>query len=194
MKLFFLFFCCSCILFLQKLSKIDSVFLKKIHRLCHSARRSRRALACRFQITRKINENFMIFIGYSLCFFTEKQPKLINMKRVPPMLFYRKTAKIDKYEKGTPYAFLSKNSKNWQIWEGYPLYFFIEKQPKLINMRRVPPMLFYRKTAKIDKYEKGTPYVFLSKNSKNFSYLKFFVCNWDIQTQMVQLRSALLKE
>ena len=28
------------------------------------------------------------------------------------MLFYRKTAKIDKYEKGTPYAFLSKKESS----------------------------------------------------------------------------------
>ena len=48
------------------------------------------------------------------------------------MLFYRKTAKIDKYEKGTPYAFLSKNNKNWQIWKEY-FYVFVSNQIFLKN-------------------------------------------------------------
>ena len=73
----------------------------------------------------------------------KKHSKLRNLKRVPPMDFYQKTVKIDKFEKGTPYVF------------------FIKKHSKWTNLKMVPPMLFYRKTRKIDKYEKDTPYTFL---------------------------------
>ena len=88
----------------------------------------------------------------NIYFFSSQknQWKFCNFQRVPPMLFYRKTAKIDKHENGTPYASLSKNSK-------------IDKGT---------PYAFYRKTAKIGKYEKGTPNALLSKSSKNWQIWK----------------------
>ena len=107
-----------------------------------------------FLVARKINENFVIFKGYPLCFFIEKQQKLTNMKMVHLMLLYRKTAKLTTV----------------------PPMLFIEKQQKLANMKRVPPMLFYQKAAKIDKYEKGTPYACLSKTQQQFK--KFHICQF----------------
>ena len=58
----------------------------------------------------------MMVMGLEVFFFSPIGPRATFLglwDYLSPVIFYRKTAKIDKFENGTSYAFLSQNRQNW---------------------------------------------------------------------------------
>ena len=63
----------------------------------------------------------------------EKYLKLTNLKSVPSIIFYKKTAKIDRFEKGTHYVFFYEKTANIDKFEKGTPYTFYQKTAKIFN-------------------------------------------------------------